>query len=90
MGERPMVSPFLSKKWVAIFSKLPGYGACYSAARRYHYRSQRKPVKGVSELQKTIESTKPGSNLLFLVKRSGNSLFLAMNVAEKDGESRLQ
>jgi S1-C subfamily serine protease len=46
----------------------------------------RRAIKSAAELQKIIDSAKAGTNLLFLVRRSGNNLFLAMNVPEKDGE----
>jgi len=48
----------------------------------------RQPIKSAAELQKIIDTAKPGANLLFLVRRSGNNLFLAMNLPEKPGESR--
>src|SRR6516165_4255055 len=50
--------------------------------------ANRQPIKSAAELQKIIDSGKPGANLLFLVRRSGNNLFLAMNLPEKPGESR--
>jgi len=50
----------------------------------------RRAIKNAEELQKIIDSAKGGANLLFLVRRSGNNLFLAMNVPEPDGESGSQ
>ena len=50
----------------------------------------RRAIKNAEELQKIIDNAKAGANLLFLVRRSGNNLFLAMNVPEPDGESGSQ
>ena len=50
----------------------------------------RRAIKSAAELQKTIDNAKAGANLLFLVRRSGNNLFLAMNVPEKDDEGGSQ
>jgi membrane-associated protease RseP (regulator of RpoE activity) len=50
----------------------------------------RHAVKSAAELQKMIDKAKAGANLLFLVRRSGNNLFLAMNVPEKNGEGGSQ
>ena len=47
----------------------------------------RRAIKSPAELQNIIDNATAGANLLFLVRRSGNNLFLAMNVPEKDGES---
>jgi serine protease Do len=46
----------------------------------------RRAIKNAEELQKIIDNAKAGANLLFLVRRSGNNLFLAMNVPEPDGK----
>lgn len=45
----------------------------------------RKPVSSVSEYQKMLSGIKPGSNLLFLVKRQDKTIYLAMkyNKTEK-------
>jgi serine protease Do len=50
----------------------------------------RRAIKSPAELQNIIDNATAGANLLFLVRRSGNNLFLAMNVPEKDGESGSQ
>ena len=48
----------------------------------------RRPVNSIDDFQKTIDSVKPGSNLLFLVRRGTNNMFLAMNVPQKQGDNR--
>jgi len=50
----------------------------------------RQAIKSAAELQNITDNAKAGANLLFLVRRSGNNLFVAMNVPEKDGESGSQ
>jgi serine protease Do len=48
----------------------------------------RDAINSATELQKIIDNAKAGSNLLFLVRRSGNNLFLAMNVPQTQDENR--
>jgi serine protease Do len=50
----------------------------------------RRAIKSAAELQKMVDDAKAGTNLLFLVRRSGNNLFLAINVPEKNGEDGSQ
>jgi serine protease Do len=50
----------------------------------------RRAIKSAAELQKMVDDAKAGTNLLFLVRRSGNNLFLAINVPEKNGDDGSQ
>jgi serine protease Do len=45
----------------------------------------RKKIGNVSELQKTLDEEKPGSNLLFLIRRGANNLFLALKQPNAPG-----
>ena len=45
----------------------------------------RKKISNAAELRKTLEQAKPGANLLFLIQRGGNSVFLALK--NPDGKS---
>ena len=47
--------------------------------RGHHPRGEPTAIKSAAELQKMIDNAKAGANLLFLVRRSGNNLFLAMS-----------
>jgi serine protease Do len=45
----------------------------------------RKKISNAAELRKTLDGAKPGANLLFLIQRGGNSVFLALK--NPDGKS---
>jgi serine protease Do len=45
----------------------------------------RRRIGNVDDLQKAIDGTKPGENLLFLIRRGGNNLFLALKAPETQG-----
>jgi serine protease Do len=45
----------------------------------------RQKVGNAAELRKTLDQAKPGANLLFLIQRGGNSVFLALK--NPDGKS---
>jgi serine protease Do len=45
----------------------------------------RKKIGNAAELRKTLDQAKPGANLLFLIQRGGNSVFLALK--NPDGKS---
>ncbi|MCE3240979.1 MAG: protease Do, partial [Deltaproteobacteria bacterium] len=45
----------------------------------------RQKISNAAELRKTLDQAKPGANLLFLIQRGGNSVFLALK--NPDGKS---
>jgi serine protease Do len=45
----------------------------------------RRRIANVGDFQKTVNETKPGANLLFLIRRGGNNLFLALKSPEGQG-----
>ncbi|MGH7843755.1 MAG: PDZ domain-containing protein, partial [Candidatus Binatia bacterium] len=45
----------------------------------------RKGIGSIGELRKAVDEIKPGANLLLLVRRSGNSMFLALRAPEDRG-----
>ncbi len=45
----------------------------------------RQPIRNVTELHKLLEQAKQGANLLFLISRGGNNLFLALKAPENQG-----
>lgn len=45
----------------------------------------RRKIGNVTELQKTLDEEKPGSNLLFLIRRGANNLFLALKQPNAPG-----
>jgi serine protease Do len=45
----------------------------------------RRRIANVGDFQKTVNETKPGENLLFLIRRGGNNLFLALKSPEAKG-----
>ncbi|MEX0803371.1 MAG: DegQ family serine endoprotease [Candidatus Binatia bacterium] len=45
----------------------------------------RRKITNAAELRKTLDEAKPGSNLLFLVQRAGNNVFLALTNPEGKG-----
>jgi serine protease Do len=45
----------------------------------------RKPIDGAAEVQKLLAQVKPGENLLFLISRGGNNLFLALKSPASQG-----
>jgi S1-C subfamily serine protease len=38
----------------------------------------RKTIANTGEFQKAVDQVKPGTNILFLISRGGNNLFLAL------------
>jgi serine protease Do len=45
----------------------------------------RQKIGNAAELRKTLDGAKPGANLLFLIQRAGNSLFLALKNPDGKG-----
>jgi S1-C subfamily serine protease len=45
----------------------------------------RERIRNTGDLQNTVSKAKPGANLLFLVRRGGNNLFLALKQPETSG-----
>jgi serine protease Do len=45
----------------------------------------RQKIGNAAELRKTLDQAKPGANLLFLIQRAGNSLFLALKNPDAKG-----
>jgi serine protease Do len=45
----------------------------------------RKKISNAAELRKTLDQAKPGANLLFLIQRGGNSVFLALKNPDGKG-----
>jgi len=45
----------------------------------------RKQIQNVGDYEKAVEETKPGANILFLVRRGGNNIFLALQAPDGRG-----
>ncbi len=72
---------------VVVTAVEPGSPAADAGLRRGDVilELNRKPIRNVSELHQLLEESKRGENLLFLISRGGNNLFLALKAPENQG-----
>jgi len=65
---------------VIVSAVEPGSPAAEAGLRRGDIllEMNRRPIASAGELQKILDKAKPGENLLFLVRRNGNNIFLAL------------
>ena len=72
---------------VVVSAVQPGSPASDAGLRRGDMilELNRQPIRNVSELHKLLDQAKRGANLLFLISRGGNNLFLALKTPENQG-----
>lgn len=72
---------------VVVTAVQPGSPASDAGLRRGDVilELNRQPIGNVSELHTLLDQAKQGANLLFLISRGGNNLFLALKAPENQG-----
>lgn len=72
---------------VVVTAVQPGSPASDAGLRRGDVilELNRQPIGNVSELHTLLDQAKQGANLLFLISRGGNNLFLALKAPENEG-----